>query len=209
MMDSIQLFGQLTLWLLTLMVFTILWKESPLYRFAEHTYVALAVGHTLNMGLDSLGRNIGSPLAAGKYLLVIPVILGLLMYARLYRKYDWLSRFPISLLVGVAMGVAVTGAVYGQLLAQLESTMRIVAKPTLDGVNSILILIFVVSGLIYFTFSREHTGPLNIPSKIGRYVLLAAFGASFAGSIATRLGVFLSVIKMLVEFPLKILGVIP
>jgi len=208
-MDSTQLFGQFTLWLLTLMVFSILVKENRLYRFAEHTYVALAIGHTLNMGLDTLRRNVVSPMVAGKILLVIPVAVGLLMYARLYRKYDWLARFPISLLVGVSTGVAVTGAVYGQLLSQLASTMRISLSPTLDGANSILILIFVISGLVYFTFSREHTGPLSIPSQIGRYVLLAAFGAQFAGSIALRLGVFLSVVKMLVEFPLKILGVIP
>jgi hypothetical protein len=158
------------------------------------------------MGLSSLRRNIATPIISGNFNLIIPVLIGLLIYGQLSRKYAWTARIPISLTLGVGTGVAITGAFYGMFLAQIISTMKIKLTPDLSGLNSIILLIAVIAAISYFTFSREHTGALGMSARIGRIVLMAAFGAQFAGSISTRLGVFMSVIKMLIEFPLKALG---
>jgi hypothetical protein len=205
---SIDLFGQFILWLLTIMTYSLLWKYNRAFRFVEHTYLALAIGHALNMGLNALRRNILTPISGGRFTLLIPLLLGLLMYTRLSREWGWVSRYPIALTIGVGTAIAITGAFYAQLLGQLESTMKISLTPDIDGLNSILILIFVICVMTFFTFGREHKGPLKISAKLGRYVIMIGLGATFGGSIALRLSIFLSVIKRLIEFPLRVLGII-
>ena len=41
----------------------------------------------------------------GKWLLVIPIALGLLLYARFSEKYGYLARWRVALTVGIGTGV--------------------------------------------------------------------------------------------------------
>ena len=42
-----------------------------------------------------------------------------------------------------------------------------------------IILIGVISGLVYFFFSKEHKGIIGKVSRVGVYFLMIKFGASF------------------------------
>jgi len=53
----------------------------------------------------------------------------------------------------------------------------------LDVVNWLIVLICTISVVIYFTFTKEHTGVLGKIAKIGRWSMMIAFGATFGASL--------------------------
>ena len=67
MIAAIHLSGDLQVWigaLLTLMVFSFLWRDNPFYKFAEHVVWGVSAAYWLVMGLwttlgPALGRAIG------------------------------------------------------------------------------------------------------------------------------------------------------
>jgi hypothetical protein len=80
-----------------------LYKENPIFRFAEHFFVALSMGIGIIVTLNSLKGTAITPLMNGNYLLIIPIILGFCMYFLLVPKFRWVSRYPIAILVGSSL----------------------------------------------------------------------------------------------------------
>ena len=72
------------------------------------------------------------------------------------------------------------------------------------GFDVLVVLIGVVSVLVYFFFSVEHTGVVGGVSKVGIYFLMVAFGASFGYTIMARLSLLIGRISFLLEDWLKI-----
>ena len=93
--------------------------------------------------------------------------------------------------------------------------MNILIEPSVEGINSVLILIFVISAMSYFLFtargvtSSGSTGNnlLKGIMNLGQYVLMGAFGAGFAGSFIGRLAVFIDVLGNVLTFFLKLFGI--
>ncbi|MFQ5500167.1 MAG: hypothetical protein ACE5FH_10905, partial [Candidatus Zixiibacteriota bacterium] len=53
--------------------------------------------------------------------------------------------------------------------------------------TSWVILIGVITGLVYFFFSKEHTGLFGSASRVGIWVLMITFGASFGYTVMGRI----------------------
>src|SRR5512136_2410289 len=94
--------------ILTLCVFSFLYKANPLYRFAEHLFIGVAGGYSICVvWYNSLKPNLIAPLIAGdtalpdRLLLLIPATLSLLLLARLIPRIAWVSRFAMAFMVGV------------------------------------------------------------------------------------------------------------
>ena len=70
------------------------------------------------------------------------------------------------------------------------------------GFISILISSFigVISGLVYFFFSKEHTGIIGKVSRIGVYFLMIKFGASFGFAVMGRISLLIGRFEELIEF---------
>jgi hypothetical protein len=45
--------------------------------------------------------------------------------------------------------------------------------------NNLVILVGTITGLLYFFFSKEHTGNFGKVTRVGIYFLMISFGASF------------------------------
>lgn len=153
-------------------------------------------------------------IASGNFLVIIPLIAGLLLFGRLKKETLWLYRYPMAILIGTGLGVQIRGMLKASLIDQLTATMRINLSATMDGFNSVLILIFVVSATSYFFFtvrdsssgSKSIEGFRGTLMKLGQLVLMGGFGAGFAGSFIGRLAVFMGVIENVVTFIPKLLG---
>ena len=126
----------------------------------------------------------------GKMSLIIPIILGLMLYARFFRKFAWLSRWSVSFLVGVGSGLAIFGVVRSQFLAQIQANML-----PLNSINNAILIFGVISILIYFFFSIEHKGPIMYASKFGRFVMMITFGVSFGNVVMGRISLLLGVLE--------------
>jgi hypothetical protein len=133
--------------LLTLSIFSFLYKDNPVYKFAEHIFIGLSAGYFValeywnvfipnlwnplmegfrNVGFTTLFRvgavPIGLPTFPGMELL-IPFGLGLLLFTRFFPRASWLSRWSIAAMIGSYAGLAMIGALQGDLVAQIQANM--------------------------------------------------------------------------------------
>ncbi len=86
------------------------------------------------------------------------------------------------------------------LLTQIKSSMIDFNSSTIDIINQVIILVGVISGLIYFFFSKEHKGVVGKISKIGIYFLMIKFGASFGFAVMGRISLLIGRIEELILY---------
>lgn len=211
---------------LTFFIFSFLYKDNPLFKLGEHLYVGISVGysvvltwHTVFLRLlwEPLVKAISeAPAVWGSYILLIPATLGLLMLARFIPKIAWLSRISFAFVVGFGSGVAIPRIISSYILKQIEDTVnpllpflisgpggisisQSLASPQ-SGINTLVLLVGVVSVLFYFFFSVEHTGPGKVTARIGIYFLMIAFGAAFGYTVMSRMSLLIGRFSDLIKF---------
>lgn len=185
--------------LLTLAIYSFLYKDNPFYKLAEHIFVGVSTGYLVVVTVnDSLRKEVYLRLRDADgwsdWLVLAPTLLGLLMFARLSSKYQWLSRWPIAFIVGATAGFAVPNVIQAQLLRQAHATMTPLwspDRPWLDSVNAVLVLVGVLSVLVYFFFSVPHTGPLKPTARLGMIYMMLFFGASFGYTVMGRVSILI------------------
>lgn len=172
----------------TLCIYSMLFKENPFTVFAEHTFVATAQAFALVAAIGFIMDYGITPLQSGNYLVIIPILLGLATYLRYTEKYRWVARYPIALSIGVGMGVTLRAVVEVSLTNQIQATVLpfFVAGNLTQSVENIIVIVTVITSLLYFYFSRPHTGALGTTTRIGYYLIYIAFGAYFANTFMSR-----------------------
>ena len=202
----------LGIWLTVLMTFSIfsyLYGDNPFYKAAEHIFVGVSAGYVFSLTFwdtikpNLFGRLFPSYINAGfefDITYIIPLILGIFMLFRLSKKYSWLSRISIAYIVGMAAGLKLYVFLNSNLLTQIKSSMLDFSVGYLDIANQIIILIGVICGLVYFFFSKEHTGIVGKVSRVGIYFLMIKFGASFGFAVMGRISLLIGRFEELIKF---------
>ena len=185
---------------LTLAIFSFLFKDNPIYKFAEHLFVGVANGYYIALYWhNSLRTNLFDPLGAGNLIYLVPLLLGLLYFTRFIPKISWLVRIPIGLTIGWGAGISIPAYFQAFILSQLEGTIvtpQSFANPTL-GIWSLIIMLGVICTVIYFFFSREHKGILGGASRLGIMFIMIGFGASFGYTVMARISLLIGRIQFL------------
>ena len=120
------------------------------------------------------------------------------MLTRFSRKYSWMSRISFAFVVGVGAGLTIPRYLSSFLLGQLEPSLAPLSM-TWAGLNLFLVLVGVITVLIYFFFSVEHTGVVGHASRLGIWFLMVSFGASFGYTIMARLSLLIGRISFLMD----------
>jgi hypothetical protein len=181
--------------ILTLAIYSFLYKDNPFYKVAEYIFVGMSAGYwTVFLWWNYAYPNLFVPLGERNYWNIIPIVLGFMMFTQLSKRSSWLVRFPLTFVLGVSLGLQVVAAVEGDMVPQLRGTFSPFSKGALfhtysfwTSVGLIVLLVGVLATLTYFFFSREHRGTLGFTSKIGIYFLMVAFGASFGYTVMARI----------------------
>ena len=205
----LELFGVWCIVLLTLSIFSYLYGDNPFYKAAEHIFVGVSAGYIFTITFwdtiwpNLFGRLIPSYVQAGfefdiSYL--FPLFLGIFMLFRLSKKYDWLSRISIAYIVGMMAGLKFYVFLNSNLLTQIKSSTVNLSGSYFSIVNEVIILIGVISGLIYFFFSKEHTGVVGKVSRVGVYFLMIKFGASFGFAVMGRISLLIGRFEELIDY---------
>ena len=181
---------------LTLSIYSFLYKDNPLFKFAEHVFVGVAAGYVF--GQVWYPTIYGEVIATFKWSLAVPVILGLLMLTRLSAKMVWPSRLAFAFFVGTGAGFTIPRYISSFVLAQVEPSLKPLTW-SIEGLNLFIVLIGVVSVLVYFFFSVEHTGVVGKASKVGIWFLMVSFGASFGYTIMARLSLLIGRVGFLMK----------
>ena len=204
-----ELIGVWCIVLLTLSIFSYLYGDNPFYKAAEHIFVGVSAGYIFTITFwdtiwpNLFGRLFPEYVGAGfsfDITYVIPLVLGIFMLFRLSKKYDWLSRISIAYIVGMMAGLKFYVFLNSNLLTQIKSSTVNLSGTYFSIFNDIIILIGVICGLVYFFFSKEHTGTLGKISRIGVYFLMIKFGASFGFAVMGRISLLIGRFEELIEF---------
>lgn len=201
---------------LTLLIFSFLYKDNPLFKLAEHLYVGVSVGYTIVKAYDTvLVHLVVKPIVEqGEISLLIPVAIGMLMLTRYVPKAAWMSRYAFAFIVGMGAGLAIPRTISSFILKQVEDTIRpLLSLAGSDGVtfsmnllnpssnvNAIIILLGVSSVLFYFFFSIEHTGVGKAVARTGIIFLMISFGAAFGYTVMARMSLLIGRLTDLIEF---------
>ncbi|KPJ65823.1 hypothetical protein AMJ44_09370 [candidate division WOR-1 bacterium DG_54_3] len=172
---------------LVLSIYSFLYKDNPLYKFAEHLVVGVSAGYfAIILYYNAFLPKLINPLRVGQYWYIIPGILGLLMWARFSRKWQWLSRPTLGFVIGSGAGLAIPLYLQNYVLRQLSATMLPVGFSTWPQITNVLIIIMVFCALAYFYFSKEHKGAFGGAAQIGIWTLMIGFGAGFGMTVMGR-----------------------
>src|SRR5437773_2538662 len=199
---------------LTLCIFSFLYKDNPLFKVGEHLYVGISVGYSVVIvWFTVFVRLVGEEITKGNYEPLIPVMIGLLIWTRFIPKIAWLSRLAFAFVVGFGSGVAIPRLVSSYILKQIEDTVNPLVTMTaggisfnLDlanpqsGINTIVLLVGVVSVLFYFIFSVEHSGAGYVAARTGVYFLMIRFGAGFGYTVMSRMSLLIGRFADLIKF---------
>ncbi len=188
---------------LTLGIFSFLWKDNPFYRFCEHLFVGVAAGYTICVTWhNSVYPDLITPLfGQGQLLFSIPLLLGLCYFARFIPKASWLVRFPMAFVLGWASGVAIPAMLQADVLRQVQGTFLTPAIFARWDVFlwALISFVGVVSSVLYFFFSREHKGALKLASETGIIFLMVGFGASFGYTVMARMSLLIGRFQFLLR----------
>ena len=204
---------------LTLVMYSFLYRDNPLFKVAENLYVGVALGYGAILTWKlSLKPEIVSPLILdpphwhafwfelGRR--IVPIILGLLLLTRLSRKYAWLSRYSYTLMVGWGAGIGIPIAAHSYILQQLQAAVRPLNAAAPPGsslwqsglltLGALAILVGTVTVLFYFFFSVEHKGVSGAVSRVGIWFLMISFGASFGYTVMGRVSLLIGRVQFLI-----------
>lgn len=200
--------------LLTLSVFSYLYRDSVAYKFAEAIIVGVSAGYAivlnfwevivakvfvkLSPDLTRYALLPDTPQGAEPdYYVILPVILSCMVFCRLIPKIAWMGRWPLAFVVGTTAGLKLILFLNADFVKQIRSTiLPLIVFTSSDAgdlfdwkqsIQNIVIVVSVVSSLTYFYFSVEHRGIVGRISRLGIWVLMISFGASFALTVMGRI----------------------
>lgn len=191
--------ARLAIWVASLMTIalwsTLFSNENPVYKIAEYIYVGVGVGYGVGVTYHTYLRpTLMIDIAQkGNWGLIVPVVLGLMMYTKFSKTYSYLSRWTVAFFLGVGSGIVLTRDFKAYLLNQVQATFQPLFVPgnLAATVNNVLLVVGVASTLSFFIFARKQVGVLKVGATIGRYTMMVAFGAAFATSVMARAAVLM------------------
>jgi hypothetical protein len=207
---------------MTLMIFSFLYKDNPFYKFAEHLFVGISAAYWMtvafwttlipNMIARLWPNQMGGvlPAAVGherEWQYLVPMVLGLILLTRLVNRISWFSRWAMAFVIGFAAGTNFTRYLQSDFVSQIHSTMVPLYEPgqavgsTIGTIFSNLVVVCgVISAIIYFYFSKEHKGAFGRAARVGIWVLMTAFGASFGYTVMARVSLLTGRMRYLIDW---------
>jgi hypothetical protein len=196
----------LQIWLaafFTLSLFSFLYKDNPFYKLAEHVFAGLSAGYYIGLVWNAviIQQMIDPMFKEGYWWLVFPGMLGVLMFSRLSKNYNWLSRVSLAFVMGNTAGIFILAELHGKVLPQIRATM--LSLNPAEGFGAFLLSLIIVTGvistLIYFYFSKEHRGTLGGIARLGIWFIMVSFGAHFGYTVMARISLLIGRVQFLIN----------
>lgn len=220
---SVSFWRSVGLWLaalLTLCVFSFLYRDNQFYKAAESLVVGVSAAYYMVVNFwtmivpNLVGKldphfvtNTFSPDFEGERDLVyiVPLILSIMLLWRLSPAGGWIARWPLAFIIGITAGLRLIGFLQADFVAQIQATiMPLVVRDDAGfsfwlSLRNLTVLLGLLACLTYFFFSIEHKGIVGRTAKIGIYILMITFGAGFAYTVMGRITLLTQRVEFLVN----------
>lgn len=190
--------------LVTIAIWSFLFKDNPVYRVVEYAYVGAGSANLIVTTWQSylkptLTQDIGRD---GKYILLIPLLIGGLAYLRLLPKLAAWSRIPVALWVGIGSGY-VLAYQPAPLIGQITSSFM-----KLNSVDNIVFTVFFLATMAFFVFTIGESSKgwkvYRPASYVGRIAIMVGLGAAFGNTVMARMSLLLGRIQFVLIDWLKL-----
>ena len=211
--------------LATIGLYSVLYRETKFYRFFEHLFLGLAAGFTMvalwqdtlkslwwDKMTGSVDKVTNTPEAAGYWVFMLLLPIGLMGYMVFSKKNNWMSRIPIGIILGFWSGQQVQ-IWWNRWGPQIYSSMQPIWPTTFDSfvrpdtenmtaaektlvnsniyateaISNLIFVVTVLAALSYFFFSLDMKNKLlKGMNTLGRWLLMIGFGAIFGSTVMAR-----------------------
>lgn len=193
--------------ILTLVVFSYLLGDTPLFRIAQAIFVGVAIGYAITAAVylilipKLLDPLILDPVTHSY--LVVPLVLGLLLLSKLRVAWAPIGNLSLAFLFGVGSALALGGALSGTLVPQLAATLV-----PLDSLENALLVVGTLGALLSFRFVRPQATRLGARAveavgrgwgTLGRWFVWMALGAFFASLAVSRISILVNRVYFLLH----------
>ncbi len=209
---------------LTLFVLSYLVGDNKLFRLTVAAFIGVSAGYVGLVAWQAVvWPRLLEPLwstdisASGWLYRIIPVVLSLLLLAKLSRRISAWGTPVMAFLIGVGVAAAIGGVITGTLVPQIQASVNVMESPVwefsnddlrLRTLNASVILISTIAVLATFQFSqnlarkqaKSQNSWLEGLAIIGKASIAVALGAVFAGALLAALIALVDRMQFLVSF---------
>lgn len=216
--------------LLTVAVFSYLFRDNAIFRLAIHLFIGAAAGLAAAIILyNVIWPRLIEPFLSvpgdfrGWLLLLAPVALVILLLMKTSARTSAWGSPVMAFLTGVGAATAVGGAVLGTLLPQTVASMNIFEAQKVqlglpsawyEYLNAIFLLVVTIATLVYFQFGwrpalRQEAQDLTWVDGlawVGKVTISVTLGVILAGILIASLSALVERIDFLLSFLLSLIG---
>ena len=200
-MDVI-LIGKLVSAILVLSMLSLVFGDNLFFKLGTRVVVGWAIVYAAILGLYWTDFYAIQPIVQNAdYKWILVILVGLLMYTRLSRRYAWISKYPLSVSMGIGFGILLPTFARAQILDQIRISIVELFAPTstFDLFGRLLVILGIVTVTSYFFFTKEHTGALGISAFIGRLFIMSSIAVIWAGDYLWAMSMLAGQLKFLIK----------
>jgi hypothetical protein len=214
--------------LLTLMIFSYLIGDNPLFRIAVYLFVGVSAGYAATVVVyyvfiprfaDLLQAN-----APTQFILTaILLLLGLSLFGKFLPRTSWIGSFAMAVLVGVGAAAVIGGALLGTVVPQLQAAIDafdlrsagdLGTRMSMFG-GGVVMLVGTVFTLAAFHFSAGRAADgtpkrprlLEMAAWVGRIFVAITLGVIFAGVYMAALTAMIERLSFIINFFRQLIGI--
>jgi hypothetical protein len=212
---------------LTIMVFSYLIGDNPLFRIAAYLFIGVSSGYAATVIVSFVLIPRLTSLQPGNLnqliLTAIPLLLGITLFAKLFPRISVLGNVAMAVLVGVGAAVAIGGALLGTLMPQVGAAIGAfdvsAAGGGLQAASRLLQGVVMLGGTVFtlasfhFTASRAKDGTpkrhpiLEAIAWVGRIFIAITLGVLFAGVYLSALTAMIERLSWVINFIRQLVGI--
>lgn len=205
----------------TLAIMSFLWGDNVFYKLAEAVVVGASAAYAMVVGFwTGIIQNLFGKLTPSlmrdtvlpglpdtqhtEWIYIIPLVLSALMLWRLAPVGGWISRWPLAFFIGATAGIRLVAYLDADFVQQISNTiMPLIVADNKQGllygesIGNCITVIGVLTCLVYFFFSFEHTGVVGGTARVGIWFLMITFGAGFGFTVMGRIALISERFKFL------------
>ncbi len=214
--------------LLTIMIFSYLIGDNPLFRIAVYLFIGVASGYAATVVvyyvfIPRLANLLQTNDLSQFILPAILLLLGLSLFGKFFPRTSWIGSFAMALLVGVGAAAAIGGALLGTVVPQLQAAIDAFdlqsagdfgARISKFGEGVVMLLGTVVTlAAFHFSAGRAPDGtPKRHPilegvAWVGRIFIAVTLGVIFAGVYMAALTAMIERLSSIINFIRQLIGI--